>query len=46
MMCWLRTQEFHLPPLATRNTVHCLRPFPPSLAVWKTEGEGLEDYIM
>ena len=40
MMHWLRKQEFQLPPLATRNTVHCLRPCPPSLAVWKTEGRA------
>ena len=45
-MHWLHKQEFQLPPLATRSTVHSLWPFPPSLAVCKTEGEGLEDYIM
>ena len=27
IMRWLRTQEFQLPPVATRNPVHCLRPF-------------------
>ena len=26
-MCWLHTQEFELPPHATRNTMHCLWPF-------------------
>ena len=31
-----------IPPFATRNTVHCLRQFPALLAVWKTEGKGLE----
>lgn len=42
-MCTLESQ---LPPIATRNTVNHLRSFPPSLAVWKSEGQGLEDYIM
>jgi len=43
MMHW---QELELSPFVTRNRVHCLKPFSPSLAVWKTEGEGMEDYIM
>jgi len=38
MMHWLHTQEFPLPPFVTRNRVHCLKPFSPSLAARKTGG--------
>jgi len=40
MMHWLRTQEFPLPPFATRNTVHCLRQIPSFTGSVENRGEG------
>ena len=40
MMHWLRTQEFPLPPFATRNTVHCLRQIPSFTGSVENRREG------